>query len=163
MQEIIDVLNENIIYILISLGIITFISTILIIVLFAKHKKLKNKYNDFMRGNNVDIESLLIESINKADNVLNEHKAITDSIEKLQKQLEKCIQNVGIVRYNALEGEGSDLSYAIALLDNRDNGIVINGIYTRSGSYSYAKPLINGESKYTLSSEEIEAIRRTSV
>ena len=54
---------------------------------------------------------------------------------------------------------GADLSFAIAMLDAEDNGIVLNGIYSRDGSYVYSKPVQNGQSTYQLSDEEKEAIR----
>jgi len=53
---------------------------------------------------------------------------------------------------------GSNLSFAIALLDGNDNGIVLNGIYSRESTTTYAKSIINGQSKYALSAEEIQAI-----
>lgn len=70
-----------------------------------------------------------------------------------------CTQKVGVVRYNAIEKVGADLSFAIAMLDAEDNGIVLNGIYSRDGSYVYSKPVQNGQSTYQLSDEEKEAIR----
>ena len=56
------------------------------------------------------------------------------------------------------EDTGSDLCFAIALLDFEDTGVVINGIYSRDGSSTYAKPVEKGTSTYTLSTEEIQAI-----
>ena len=71
-----------------------------------------------------------------------------------------CIQKVGIVRYSAFKDTGSDLSFAVAMLDEKNNGIVFNGIYSREMSNIYAKPIKNGKSEYTLSEEEVEAINR---
>ena len=51
-------------------------------------------------------------------------------------------------------------SFALAILDDYNNGIVLNGIYARDSSNIYAKPVENGESKYVLSNEEKEAINR---
>jgi hypothetical protein len=67
---------------------------------------------------------------------------------------------VGVVRYNAIANTGADLSFAIALLDQNNNGFVLNGIYSRDGSYTYAKPIENGQSKYNLSDEEKEALTK---
>ena len=72
----------------------------------------------------------------------------------------KCIQKVGIVRYSAFKDTGSDLSFAVAMLDENNDGVVFNGIYSREMSNIYAKPVKNGVSEYTLSEEEKEAIRR---
>ena len=78
----------------------------------------------------------------------------------LDDDLTKCIQKVGIVRYSAFKDTGSDLSFAVALLDEKNSGVVFNGIYSREMSNIYAKPVENGNSSYTLSEEESEAIRK---
>ena len=74
--------------------------------------------------------------------------------------MKNCIQKIGIVRYNAFKDTGSDLSFALAMLDEKNNGVVLNGIYSREMSNIYAKPVENGVSKYTISDEEKEAIQR---
>ena len=79
---------------------------------------------------------------------------------ELDKKTEKCIQKVGIVRYNAYKDTGSDLSFAVCLLDEKNNGIVFNGIYSRDMSNIYAKPIEDGKSKYKVTPEEQEAISR---
>ena len=67
---------------------------------------------------------------------------------------------MGIVRYSAFRDTGSDLSFAVALLDENNSGVVFNGIYSREMSNIYAKPVEKGNSKYTLSNEELQAIDR---
>lgn len=161
MQQLIELLDINTTYILLALIGVTFVLLILTIILFIKNARLKKRYNSFMRGDQVDIEELLKQCISKTDNVEKEHKLIKENIVQTQSQLKYCIQKIGIVRYNAISGVGADLSFVIALLDGKDNGVVVNGIYTRDGSYTYAKPVVNGDSKYTLSDEEIEAIKKS--
>ena len=68
------------------------------------------------------------------------------------------MQKVGLIRYNAYGDTGSDLSFTMALLDADDNGVVVNGLYSRDSSSIFAKPLAKGETKYNLSAEEIQAI-----
>ena len=58
------------------------------------------------------------------------------------------------------DSTGSDLSFALALLDEKNNGVVLNGIYSREMSNIYAKPVENGKSKYTISEEENLAIEK---
>lgn len=65
----------------------------------------------------------------------------------------------GIYRYNAYKDTGSDLSFTLALLDEKNNGVVLNGIYSRDMSNIYAKPVQNGESSYKITEEENEAIK----
>jgi hypothetical protein len=77
---------------------------------------------------------------------------------KLAEQLEHCVQKVGVVRFNAFDDTGSDLSFAIALLDEKDNGVVFSSIYGRSEARCYAKPVSDSKSTYVLSDEEKRAI-----
>ena len=81
-------------------------------------------------------------------------------MKNLDEDLTNCIQKVGIVRYNAFKDTGSDLSFALALLDEKNNGVVLNGIYSREMSNIYAKPVENGKSTYTVSEEEAQAIQK---
>ena len=79
--------------------------------------------------------------------------------QKIDRESKECLKKIGIIRYNAYKDTGSELSFALAILDEKDNGIVLNGIYGRDTSNIYAKPIEKGESKYALSKEEQEALK----
>ena len=79
--------------------------------------------------------------------------------DRLKAQLQTCIQRVGMVRFNAFDDTGSDLSFSLALLDERGNGLVVSSLYGRNESRIYAKPVLNRQSTYALSAEEQKAIR----
>jgi hypothetical protein len=64
-----------------------------------------------------------------------------------------------MVRFNPFEDTGSDQSFAIALLDDRRDGIVLSSLHGRANTRLFAKPVEGGSSKHTLSAEEAEAIR----
>ena len=68
------------------------------------------------------------------------------------------IQKVGLIRYNPFDEMGGNLCFALALLDGNDNGVVLNGIHSRTGSFTYAKPIEMGVSTYMLSEEELKAV-----
>lgn len=53
---------------------------------------------------------------------------------------------------------GSDLSYAVALLDSHNDGVVLSSIFGREDSRSYVKPITNGSSSYTMTQEEEQAL-----
>jgi len=71
----------------------------------------------------------------------------------------KALQRVGFVRYNPFGDTGGDQSFAIALTDATGSGVLLNSIYSRANIRFYAKPLKQGASSYTLSTEEAEAIK----
>lgn len=87
-----------------------------------------------------------------------------DALNKLHHELEeitqRTIQKVGVVRYNPFADAGGDQSFAIALLDSLANGIVVSSLHSRTETRVFAKPVQSGRSRYPLSDEEQEAIRK---
>lgn len=160
MQGIIDFLRTD--NFLLMLSIMVGILTIGFISILYSNIKLKNKYNKFMKkiGNGKNIEEDLENYMYRVERVERQNAEIISYCKNLDDEVAKCIQKVGIVRYSAFKDTGSDLSFAVAMLDENNDGIVFNGIYSREMSNIYAKPVKNGVSEYTLSEEEKEAIRR---
>lgn len=154
----IDFFKSNIgVLIIIIFNLILFL---LLIINFIKINKIKNNSNEFLRklGNGKNIEDDLN---NYMDRVINLEKAVSETnshCNLIDKQVKECLQKVGIVRYSAYRNTGSDLSFAVALLDEKNNGVVFNGIYSREISNIYAKPILEGQSNYTLTDEEKEAV-----
>ena len=160
MQGIIDFLRTD--NFLLMLSIMVGILTIGFISILYSNIKLKNKYNKFMKkiGNGKNIEEDLENYMYRVERVERQNAEIISYCKNLDDEVAKCIQKVGMVRYSAFKDTGSDLSFAVALLDEQNSGVVFNGIYSREMSNIYAKPVKNGVSEYTLSEEEKEAIRR---
>ena len=100
----------------------------------------------------------LKEVLRKLRDLESEVKKISTDLESLKEGNKDNIQKVGIVRYNPFSEIGGDQSFSVALLDGKDNGVVITSLYTREGNRVYGKPVIEGKSKYLLTEEEKEAI-----
>ncbi len=84
--------------------------------------------------------------------------ALEESMAQLGKALPRSLQGVGVVRYNPFPGVGSNLSFSLALLDGRANGVVVSVITGRDGSRVYGKAVEGGTSTYPLSDEEQQAL-----
>ena len=130
--------------------------------MMIKFSSINKKYRIFINklGNGNNIEEDLENYMYRVERVEKQNAEILNYTKMIQQDLTKCIKKVGIVRYNAFKDTGSDLSFALALLDENNNGVVLNGIYSREMSNIYAKPVNNGESSYTISEEEREAIKK---
>ena len=158
MQVIIDLLKTDIFLLIIA------ILNILLIIMFLinslKVRKIRKEYKEFIKklGKGNDIEEMLKSYISKVEETSIKNKEIEEKNKQLNIELKKCIKKMGIVRYTAFKDTGSDLSFALCLLDDKDNGVVLNGIYSREISNIYAKPIVEGKSTYTLSDEEKKAI-----
>ena len=160
MEEILNFLKTDIF--LIGLVVAIFILFILYISNCIKLSKLRKSYKEFMKrlGNGNNIDEMLKKYIQSVDKVEEANKEIANYCKEIDKNMGKCLQKVGMVRYNAFQDTGSDLSFTLAILDENNNGVVLNGIYSREMSNIYAKPVEGGKSPNTLSEEEREAIRK---
>lgn len=127
-----------------------------------KLSKLRNGYKTFMSklGNGKDIAEDLNNYIQRVEKVEEKEHEIENYCKNLDLHMTSCIQKIGMVRYSAFKDTGSDLSFALALLNEKNSGVVLNGIYSREMSNIYAKPVENGASSYTLSQEEKEAVAK---
>lgn len=165
---------NNILNMQFEIQLLFIISFVLLVINFIflisnikKTNRLKIKYSRFMNGlSDRNMEELLENCLTNLNTVNAKNRDIEVKINDIERNLFQCIQKVGIIRFNAFDNVGSDLSFSIALLDNNDSGIVISGIYARDSSSTYAKPIVSGKSKYPLSAEEIQAIdiaKKTSI
>lgn len=161
MENVTNILESYLNPIIMTLCIILFVSFVWNIILSIQLSVLNKRYKRFMRGTSgKNIEGMILEELEKLKMNDEKFEAINKRFEALQDQVDRCIQKHSIVRYNAFNDTGSDLSYSIAFMDNLDNGVAVTGIYGRNEFIGYAKPLENGSSSYQLSVEEQMAISR---
>jgi len=160
MESFINLLKtDTFLIMLFSIMVILCITTI---VACIKIFMLNNKYKKFMKklGDGKNIEEDLETYMYRVGKVEQQNAKIMNHIETIKDDLATCIKKVGIVRYSAFQDTGSDLSFTLALLDDKKDGVVLNGIYSREMSNIYAKPIEKGKSTYTLSEEETQAITK---
>ncbi len=140
--------------------IINLILLIVFVINTIATSKTKKTYKTLIKklGKNNNIEEMLKEYLAKNEAIEENSKNIKAYCESLDHEISKCIKKVGIVRYSAFKDMGSDLSFALALLDENNDGVVLNGIYSVENSNIYAKPIKNAKSTYSLSDEEQKAI-----
>jgi hypothetical protein len=83
-----------------------------------------------------------------------------EEIKTIAKKNELALQKVGLVKYDAFKEMGGKLSFALAILDEKNNGVVINSVHSSDGCYSYTKRITDGDSQMALSNEEKLAVER---
>ncbi|QCT04901.1 hypothetical protein E6C60_4196 [Paenibacillus algicola] len=133
---------------------------IIVLVQGLKIRRMSKKYNAMMSGSGVeDLESLLLNLKIQLDAVEEEQGQHREHLASVGTALLGIKTRTGIVRYNAFGERGNDLSFSLALLSKKGDGLVLTGLYNRDNSFVYAKPVKNSESSHTLSPEEKEAIR----
>ena len=152
-----QLLGQNDIYITAALIAVTAVLAVIAVILIIEVVKLKKKYSSILSGDG-SIDDKFDKFIEESKSINEKYEKISEALIDLSSNVDKCVQKVGIIRYNPFEEAGGNLCFAIALLDSDNNGVVINGIHSRSGCYTYAKPIELGVSEYVLSTEEQQAI-----
>ena len=160
MEKIMEILKTN--EFMLAMVILMIILFLIVIIILIRFSILNKRYKNFMKklGNGKNIQEDLENYIHRVETVEKQNGEIESQVQILNTDLKKCIQKVGIIRYNAFKDTGSDLSFTLALLDENNDGVVLNGIYSREMSNIYAKPVNNGKSSYTISEEEAKAIQK---
>lgn len=132
---------------------------ILVIYLIVKLNSISGKYAILMKGSeNKSLEEMFIKRLDTIDATVKKLDMVEAKHDALRKQVQGCVQHVGIVRFNAYGDIAGDLSYAVALLDEKGDGIVMSGMTSRHDARPYAKPIEGRGSSYTLIDEEKQAI-----
>jgi len=160
MEELLGLTVEEL-YIVV-LAIILFLFFVVLVMNISnrvKIKRLKSKYNRLLNGlSNADMEGVLENCFDRINEVTEKCKDLEYRVNSVERDLTQCIQKVSVIRYNAFDNVGSELSFSVALLNENDDGLVLSSLYSRDSSLIYAKPVIRGNSKYTLTAEELQAI-----
>jgi len=151
--------NIDIGYILLVFVILIIILLILNIVSIVKIGNLKKRLKKFMKGK--DAQSLekeivgLYEDNKFLKNMVDNNKK---DIRDLNRRFAKAFQKVGLVKYDAYQQMGGLLSFSLALLDEDNNGLILNSVHSTEGCYTYTKEVRMGECKLELSNEEKVAL-----
>lgn len=149
----------DITYLFIGMLALIIILMILIIVQMVKLSKLNKKYRKFMSGKNAkNLETDIMA-------LFEDNKLIKVSVDKnrkdihtLYKRFENAFQKIGIVKYDAFGQMGGQLSFSLALLDENNNGFILNSVHSTDGCYSYTKEIKQGSCDLVLGDEEKKAL-----
>ena len=161
MNIVFDFVKEYSELILLYSGTFNILALVMILVQGSKLSKLDKKCKDLARGvDNKNLEEIIHKYYEKVDQADIRVNQMNKKLEVMDERLLKCVQKVGMVRYNAFDDTGGDQSFSIALLDDQQNGFIITSIYGRNNSAMYGKPVKKGKASYALSAEEMQALDR---
>lgn len=111
-------------------------------------------------GEATSLDQVLEQQLQRIDTLGQRLDALNKLHHELERITQRTIQKVGVVRYNPFSDTGGDQSFAIALLDSEGSGVVISSLHSRTDTRVFAKPVQSGRSRYPLSDEEQDAIRK---
>ena len=127
--------------------------------LAMKLHRLSGSYQKMMQGaEGKSIEEMMLARIREIEELKQSVGELQNQQRLLSADGMKHLQRLGLIRFNAFDNTGSDLSFSLAMTDAERNGFVLSGIYGREESRVYAKPIVAGESTYMLTKEEKQAL-----
>ena len=141
--------------------LISMISLVTAIVAIGKYRGLHRKYDAFMRGRDAEsLEDMILEEKSRIE--LLEQADITNRevMRTMNRNIRASFQKSGVVRYDAFEGMGGKMSFAAALLDYTNTGIILNCMHGTAGCFLYIKEVEAGATDVQLGAEEKGALER---
>lgn len=143
------------------LSIVVGVLGLVVLTLLIQLMALKRRFYAIWRNSReLDLEGLLVEQARRVEEASAKVGELDHRCASMEQDARRHLQHVGVVRFNAFADTGSDLSFAVALLDGELNGVVVSSLYGRDESRVYAKPVVAGQSSYFLTAEEKEALKR---
>jgi hypothetical protein len=113
-------------------------------------------YNQLEHPEN--LEEIIVSITRKLSLAEQQIKQLTETQNNEQNRLKDALKLTGLVRYNSQAAEGGNLSFSLALLSERGDGLVLTSLHGRDNNRIYSKAVNHFTSTTTLSDEEQRAI-----
>lgn len=123
--------------------------------------RLSNHYNGLVKDTNKRTLQTMLEALLKDMEIIKKDiEMLKDRCDTIIQDGKWHIQKIGLLRFNPFKDTGGDQSFILALLDEKDTGVVLSGLYSRAGTRWYAKKVKEGKGvEHELSDEEKQAIK----
>ena len=146
-------------YVIMGLAALTVLLLLIVFINIIQMHKLKKKYKMFMDGKNAKtLEESILSRMDQIDHLISYTQKNESDIQKIYKNMKTTFQKVGLVKYDAFHEMGGKLSFSLALLNEINDGFIVNAMHSREGCYTYIKEIIDGNSIIALADEEQEAL-----
>ena len=121
--------------------------------------RLERKYKMFMKGSDAQsLEKTFVRKFAQIDRLYEAKDQHDHELLFIKKNLDKMFSKYGVEKYDAFDDVGGKLSFALALLDKDNTGLILNAVHSRDNCFLYLKEIVKGESYVMLSQEEVEAL-----
>lgn len=139
-------------------AVVAILTIVLLSWIVILHIKLKR----MLRGKDAkNLEDTIVELGRRVDDFSEFRKELETYLGQVEKRLTRSIQGFGTIRFNPFKGTGSggNQSFAVALLNEEGDGVVLSSLYSRDRVSVFAKPVKKNSSEFELTNEEKEAIK----
>ena len=163
--SIFDKLGANTLFLIMGisicvLAVASIVILVLLIVTMVRLKKMRRNYRIFMNGRTAEnLEDSMLDHFAKIKELVEITDKHTSQITKINEDMQTVYTKLGVVKYDAFNEMGGKLSFALAMLDNSNNGYIINAMHSREGCYLYIKKVQKGETDALLGNAEEPALK----
>lgn len=126
--------------------------------------KTENRLKRFFLGKKAkDLEDTINSMQNEISKLQSQTKNAENELITINQKLKKSIRGLDTIRFNPFPDQGSNQSFAIGMMNEEGNGVVISSLYSRERMSVFAKPIKNGKSEFELTEEEKEVLEKAKV
>jgi len=141
--------------------IIILILAIITIVLFYWVLKIELRLKKVFKGKKAhNLEDTINMLIGEVKQLQKSKEDIGSALVNIEKRLQRSIQGIATVRFKSFQDMGGNQSFAIALVNEDGDGIILSSLYARERISVFAKPLKKYQSEYELTKEEKDALKQ---
>lgn len=152
-------MEENAGIFILVLLVLAVILLVLVLLQNSRIKELDRRIFDLSAGTDGEsLEDTLVKVFDAYDGINKQLDQNTGDIRDIYRRLHSQIQKVGVVKYDAFRQMGGNLSSVIVLLDQDNNGVLLNTVQNTDGCYSYVKEIRRGKSDIAYTEEEQKAV-----
>ena len=146
---------------IIFMSAVSIISLVISIFAIARYKNIYRLYDSFIRGRDAEsLEDIILEEQDRIEALEEADASNKEVMRTMNRNIRASFQKCGVVRYDAFEGMGGKVSFAMALLDYTNTGVIINCMHSATGCFLYVKEVDAGTTEVQLGAEEKGALER---
>ncbi len=150
----------DIAWLFLALFFLLIMMIVLFIVIIIKYNKLKKGYDNFMSGKNAkSLEEDIAALFEDNKFIKDEYESNRKLLKEISKIQENCFQKMGLVKYDAFNQMGGSLSFSLCILNDKNDGYIVNSVHSSEGCYVYTKEIRNGLCDLSLGEEEEKALK----
>lgn len=144
-----------------NLGALVIVLSVLSLASFVYSYILSKKIKLFLLGADAGtLESAILSDRKTVAGLIVENKSLQQRLDTAERKMSQTVRSVETVRFNPFPDQGSNQSFATALIDETGSGVVLSSLYARERVSIFAKPVLDFKSIYELTIEEKQALEQ---
>lgn len=141
--------------------ILIYIISAFVVIILLWILRIEIRLRKFFAGTKArNLEEMIILVGKKMNQLEETQEKIDKHLITIDSRLGKSIRNIETIRFNPFVDAGGNQSFAIAMINDEGNGVVMSSLYARDRMSIFAKPVIAGKSEFELSNEEKDVLEK---